>query len=59
MAKNKDDKLGEHVKFTKGDLRPYVTPYDLVTSKNFQETVERAIKKRQQALGNTLKSDDQ
>ena len=50
MSKDKNKSLGEHVKFTKYDHRPYVEPIDLVNSDNFQRIVKKAADKRRQAL---------
>ena len=48
MWKKKENSIGKHVRFTKDDYRPYVTPYDLVTSENFQRILAQAIKEREQ-----------
>ena len=57
MAKDKDKSADNHVRFTKETYRPYVRPFDLVTSDNFQKTVERAIKKREQRRESTEQRD--
>ena len=55
MWKKKRAPEGGHVKFQKGTHRPYVTPYDLVTSENFQKEVARAMKKTEHLLDKTKK----
>ena len=50
MSKDKSKSLGEHVRFTKYDHRPYVEPIDLVKSENFQRIVKNAADRRRQAL---------
>ena len=57
MSKEKSNIVGNRVRFTKGDYRPYVKPYDLVTSENFEKTVERAMKKRGQLGGGTAEGE--
>ena len=48
--KKKNSTLGEHVKFTEYDYRPYVDELDLINSENFQRIVKKAANKRRQAL---------
>lgn len=50
MFGDKEKSVGDYVKFTKYDYRPYVEPIDLVNSENFQRIVKKAAKKRRQAL---------
>ena len=50
MSKNEYKPVGEHVKFTKGDYRPYVEPRHLVNSENFQRIVKRQAAKRRRIL---------
>ena len=56
MRKQKEPPVPSHVKFTPGDYRPYVEPIDLVTSKNFKESVERAMKKWEESNNKTEES---
>ena len=44
MAKDNSKELGSHVRFTKGDNRPYVRAADLFKSEKLQRTVENARK---------------
>ena len=46
MEKKKDKPLGDHVKVSTGDNRPYIRVADLVQSKEFQEAIEYSKKNR-------------
>ena len=59
MSKDKGKSLGDHVKFTKHDHRPYVDPIDLVRSDNFRKIVREAAEKRRQALEGNERIDEQ
>ena len=51
MSKDKGKSLGEHVKFTKHDYRPYVEWSHLVKSENFQRELKRALERRKRDIG--------
>lgn len=58
LNKRKQNSHLGSVKFTKDTYRPYITPYDLVTSENFQKELERAMKKRGRVRSNEVDASD-
>ena len=48
-----------HVRFTKGDYRPYVRPIDLVNSENFQRELKLATERKERMSQKTQDRTDQ
>ena len=55
MSKERARPLGEHVRFTKYDYRPFVDPIHLVNSDRFQKIVKAAANKRRQEIAENVK----